>query len=189
MRKKLLVLFFPSLLSCASSQSSNQPTAAADNNASNVSRDGLSVSRPSSWQFVTPDKSVAPDTVVILQGPIGDKQVLAPAVEISKRALDAAQRRRKASHVLTQMVTEVVQLFDGFEMVGSPEDMQLAGKDAARVQLKYSESLPDGGSTERAAQFYGIVDNDKIWVIRCVGPMDGSANADFDAILKSIELS
>ena len=70
----------------------------------------------------------------------------------------------------------------------NPEDIKVAGHDAARVSLKFTEALPDGTSVQRAARFYGIVDGGKIWVVRCLGPTDGSAEPAFDEIVASLEL-
>ena len=64
-----------------------------------------------------------------------------------------------------------------------------SGKPAAVIRLNYTESLPDGAEVKRAGQFYGIVKGGDIWVIRCMGPEDGSSDADFQAILGSIEIS
>lgn len=155
--------------------------------ASTFSAHGLTIKRPDGWTFIEPDASMAPDTVIVMQGPAGD-QALAPAIEISRRALDARQRRRKPAHILTQMTTEIVQVFDGFEMHGSPDDIDIAGQSGAVVKLTYTESLPDGAEVKRGARFYGIVHGDSIWVVRCIGAPDGSNDPEFEAIVKTVTI-
>lgn len=143
------------------------------------------VSPPAGWVHIPPDSSVAPDTVAIYQGPAAEGPV-APSVEISRRELKAADRRRKPSHILTTLVTEMVQYFDGFEMIGAPEEVTLAGHSASRIKLKYTETLPDGASVDRLGRFYGVVMGGTLWIIRCMGSADGSAEADFDTIIDSL---
>jgi len=130
---------------------------------------GLKVDRPTEWEFVIPDTSVMPDTVVILHGPIAEHD-MRPSVEISRRELAAADRKRKAEHILTATALEIVQTFAAFETTASPADIQVAGKPASMMQMKVSEQLPDGAQVERAARFIVIVDDAQIWVVRCFGP-------------------
>jgi hypothetical protein len=174
---------------CGGAQSSSAPAAAAvtDPNASQASAHGLSLSRPEGWKWIQPDGTMAADTIMVLQGPFGE-DALAPAIEVSRRGLDASQARRKPSHILTQLMMEVVQLFDGYEMLGTPEDIEMAGVPAARIKLKFNESLPDGGQIERGAVYYGIVQGDNIFVIRCLGDSKGSHDAEFDTILKTVSI-
>jgi len=177
-------------LACGGGAQSEQPAAAAGPivpDASTFSSNGLTVPRPQGWSFLEPDSTMGKDTVVVLQGPFGE-EALAPAVEISRRPLDATQQRRKPSHILTQLVMEIVQVFDGFEMVGSPEDIQLGGQPAAMIKMKYSESLPDGQQAARGARFYGIVHHGSIWIIRCLGAPDGSNDAEFDSIVSGLSI-
>lgn len=155
--------------------------------ASSFSAYGLEVPRPDGWQFVKPDSSVAADTIVVLQGPFGTGD-MAPAVEISRRVLDARQQRRKPSHILTQLTMELVQTFDGFEMIGEPEDIQIAGQPGAKIQLKFTESTPDGQEVQRRARLYGIVHRNSIWIITCLGAADGSNDAEFDLIVGSLKI-
>ena len=148
---------------------------------------GLTVDRPEGWAFVPVDASVAPDTVVILQGPVGDAPV-APAVEISRRPLNARQQRRPPSHILTQLVMEVVQSFDGFEPLGEPEELEISGTPGAKMLMRFTESLPDGIEVKRGARFYGIVHRGNIWVVRCLGSADGADDLDMDTIVGSIRI-
>jgi hypothetical protein len=143
--------------------------------------------RPEDWQFVAPDTSVASDTLVILQGPIGT-QVLAPVIEISRRPLEAADRRRSVEHLLTATTLELVQTFSAFADVSEPQNITLAGQPAAVIEMKLTEQLPDGLEVERSARFYGLMHSGAMWIIRCLGPADGSLGADFDAIIRTIEL-
>jgi hypothetical protein len=172
-----------------STQAANAAPAAAPTapDAASFSQNGFTLARIDGWTFITPDGTMARDTAIILQGPEG-KEALAPAVEVSRRQLTARDRRRKPSHILTQMTTEIVQTFDGFEMVGTPEDIELAGKPAAIVRIKFTESLPDGVDVQRAGRFYGLVNGENIWVIRCLGAQDGSNDGDFDKIIASLRL-
>ena len=171
--------------SSASSSSAEPAPMAPD--ASSFTAHGLNVPRPDGWQFVAPDGSVAAETLVVIQGPFGAADS-APAVEISRRVLDARQQRRKPSHILTQLTMEFVQTFDGFEMIGQPEDMQVAGQPAAKILLKFTESMPDGQEIERRARFYGIVHRDSIWIITCLGASDGANDAEFDSIVGSMKI-
>ncbi len=150
-----------------------------------LSREGVKVEAPSGWSFVEPDASVAKDTVIILQGPAGNEPVV-PVVEIGRRALSAMDQRRKPAHVLTATVTELVQTFEGFEGTSEPADVQIAGRTGSRMDMKITEQMPDGTSAQRAARFYGVVDNDSLYLVRCLGPTDGSADSAFDAIIGSI---
>lgn len=156
--------------------------------AETFSAHGLTVGRIDGWSFLQPDGSVGQDTVVVLQGPFDDA-ALAPAVEISRRALDARNQRRKPAHILTEVVTELVQIFDGFEMIGTVDDVQLGGKPGAMVRMRYSESLPDGAQAERLGRFYGVVNGGNIWIIRCMGASDGSNDAEFDRIVASLAIT
>ena len=170
-----------------SSTSSSSPDATVASKADSFSAHGFSVTRPHGWSFVKPDESVVSDTLVILQGPHGE-QALAPAVEFSRRPLSARDQRRSPTHVLTQLMLETAQIFEGFEVVGEPEDIDVGGHSAARIRLKFVESLPDGTSVARTGQFYGIIDGANMFLIRCLGAEDGSDSADFDAIVYSVQL-
>ncbi len=181
MRSLVAVTLLVFSTSCGGSQSGGKGAVAGDT----FSEQGLAVSRPGDWTFIQPDTSVSPDTLVILQGPIG-KAELAPVVEVARRPLSAAERRRPPSHILTAMVLEIVQTFDSYQDVTSPVDLKLGGHDAARIDLKFSESLPEGGSVNRSARFYGAVVGDALWLIRCLGPEDASAAPAFDNIVASV---
>jgi len=187
----ILVATVP-FLACGGPQSAtgsaDAAPAAPAADASTFSAHGMTVSRPDGWSFIPPDPTVGPDTVVVLQGPHSESP-LAAAVEISRRSLSARDQRRKPAHVLTQLVTEMVQLFDGFEMVGQPEDITLAGKDAATVRLKFTETLPEGGTVERSGRFYGVIEGANIWVIRCLGAVDGSDDAAIEQVIASINIA
>ncbi|MBI3179741.1 MAG: hypothetical protein HYZ27_08765 [Deltaproteobacteria bacterium] len=176
------------LAACGGSQSGGpaQP-AAVSPDAATFSAHGMSVERPDGWMFMQPDQSLAPDTAVVLQGPVGGDMV-APVVEIGRRPLTASQRRFADSALLSSMVMEISQTYDGFETVTGPENVQVAGKAASRLVVKLTESLPNGGEVERLGRIYGVVDGAQMWVIRCVGPRDGSADKQFDAIVESLRL-
>lgn len=145
----------------------------------------MTVARPSDWVFVPADKTVFPDTVVLLQGPIG-KAKLAPVAEIARRPLSAADRRRSASHILTALATEIVQSFESFDATGAPVDTEIGGRPAARLDMSLVEALPEGGSEDRKGAFYGVVDGEQIWMVRCLGPSDGSADESCQKIVSSI---
>jgi hypothetical protein len=155
--------------------------------AASFSGHGLSVDRPGQWLFVNPDPSVAADTVVILQGPVGDK-ALAPVVEIGRRALSAADQRRSPSHILTALAGEIAQTYDTFELKGEAAEVQVGGRPASRLDMTLVETLSDGAQESRLAQVYAVVDGEQLWLVRCFGPADGSAGAAFDAIVQSIKL-
>ena len=153
--------------------------------AGKVSVAGLTVSRPDGWVFVAPDKSLAPGTLVVLQGPHGEAAP-APAVEISRRPLSAMDQRKRPAVILTGLVAELAQVFEGLEGNAAPQDTQIASKPAARLDLTFSEGMPDGTSVARAGRFYGIVAEGNLWLVRCLGPADGSAGPVFDQIVSSI---
>jgi hypothetical protein len=181
MRKLLLVGFLAA--GCAGSHAASNQLAGASGDAFHA--EGIRLSRPSSWTFVATDATVAPDTLVILQGPAGAAAV-SPVVEVARRKLSAIDQRKKPTSILGSMVAEMAQTFDGFETVGGPEDVTVADTSGARLALKYTEGMPDGSSVDRAARFYGLVRGDTLWVIRCIGPTDGSSDDAFDSILGSI---
>ena len=187
---KIMPIFILALscVSCGSTSSSSEAKPGPSFEGKTFSEHGLTISRPEGWVFIQPDSSVGPDTVLLMQGPIGDA-TLAPTVEISRRTLTASQQRRKPSHILTQMTTEIVQYFDGFEMIGAPEDLKLGGVDASQLSLKYTETLPDGEAVPRLGKFFGIVRGQYIWVIRCMGSPDGSNDGDFDKVLATVSFS
>ncbi|MEZ4273236.1 MAG: hypothetical protein R3C68_17910 [Myxococcota bacterium] len=172
---------------CAGSQSSSADLVHVKSDATQVTVEGFTIARPSGWAFLAPDASVGNDTVIILQGP-ANESALAPVVEVSRRALSAHDQRRKPAHILTQAVTEVVQLFESFESVGEPTDVEIAGLPAARLSMAFTEQLAEGGEVKRAARFYGVVHGGKIWLIRCMGAENGSTDADFQKIVQSITI-
>lgn len=148
----------------------------------------MRVERPDQWQFVAPDDSVAADTVIILQGPVGD-HLLAPVIEISRRPLTAADRRRRPVHLLTSLMTETVQYFAGFEVKGEPQPLEVGGKPGAQVRMRLTEMLEDGQTVARRAQFYGVVTGGDMWLIRCIGPADGSVSGVFSQVIESLSFS
>ncbi len=186
MSKILLSVALVGLVGCASSggnQEGKPAPVAAD--ASSYSSHGMTIDRPSQWHFVQPDSSVSADTQVILHGPIGSA-TLAPTVEVSRRPLTAADRRRAPAQILTALVSEIAQTFDGFEAQGSPADVEVGGRKAARMDVNLTESLADGTEERRAAQLYAIVDGEQLWVVRGFGPGDGSANGQISDVVKGI---
>lgn len=177
------------VLSCAGPRVSPEVEAApsvgpaADAEAFSVH--GLSVSRPRGWSFVVPDASVVADTVVILQGPLGGGD-LRPTVEISRRELSAADRRRKPADILRVLTLELKQTFAAADADGQPAEIELAGQPAALLRIHLTETFSDGAEVERAARVYAVVQPGQMWIVRCFGPADGSAEPAFDAIVGSI---
>lgn len=169
---------------CAGGAKDGKP-AAVTADASSYSVYGMTIDRPPQWTFVQPDASVAADTAVILHGPIGNAS-LAPVVEVARRPLAAADRRRAPQQILSALVTEIAQTFDGFEAQGSPTDVDVGGRKAARMDIGLTESLADGTEEKRAAQLYAIVDGEQLWVVRGFGPGDGSANEQIASVVKGI---
>lgn len=180
MHKLIAALAVVGLAACAGSKgAAPSPTDAS------FSGEGVAVQRPESWIFVQPDHTLAADTLIVLQGPAGDEP-LAPVVEISRRQLSAIDQRKKPAHLLTSLVTEVVQTFDGFDNVTPPADVTLGGVPAARVDLRFNDAQPDGTTVQRLARFYGVVHRDQMWVVRCIGPTNESHNQAFDDIVASL---
>ena len=172
------------LLSCASN-TSTQVSVVAD--AKTFSHEGFKLQRPDGWIFVTPDTTVAKDTIALLQGPISAEGE-APYVEVSRRALSAVDRRRRPSHILLNLVKEVAQGFSGFEAQGEPQDITVAGKPGALMKMKYQEPQGDGEEVERRASFYGVVGSDAIWIVRCVESGNDARAAEFEQIVQSVVL-
>lgn len=166
---------------CASSSSGGKP-ASIKADADDYSAYGLTVERPPQWTFVTPDASVSADTVVILQGPIGSS-TLAPVVEVARRPMTAADRRRAPAQILSAMITELGQTFDGFEAKSGVQETEVGKKRAARVDVNLTESLSDGTEEKRSAKLYAIVDGEQIWVLRAMGPGDGSADGQLENVV------
>lgn len=183
-RRLILVGVVFGLVGCAGGSKDGKPAAVAAD-ASSYSSNGMTIDRPSQWTFVTPDTTTSPDTAVILHGPIGSAS-LAPTVEVARRQLTAADRRRAPAQILTALVTEIAQTFDGFEAQGSPADVEVGGRKAARMDVALTESLADGTEERRAAQIYAIVDGEQLWVVRGFGPGDGSANGQIETVVKGI---
>ncbi len=175
------------LAACGGVGGSRAPVSAVDPAAASYQAHGLSVERPSGWTFVEPDQSLAPDTAVVLQGPEA-AAAMAPVVEIGRRPLNASERRFAARELMSSMVMEIVQTYDAFENVAGPEAVQVAGKPASRLTVKLTLNLPNGNDVMRLGRIYSVVDGAQIWVIRCLGPTDGSADAAFDAIISSVRL-
>ncbi len=178
-------------LACASASTGGDvgagATAAAtvSAEASTWSAHGLTVGRPDGWQFIAPDQSLSPDTVVLLQGPIGD-HALAPVVEIGRRPLTASDRRVRSDHILTATTVEFMQLLNSFTADSEPQEINLGDRPAAVMRAQITEMLPNGAIEERQARFYATVDVDQVWLVRCLGPRDGSADTAFDAIIGSL---
>jgi hypothetical protein len=186
MKKLLTVVGLAAAMGCASGAKDAKPAAVAAD-ASSYSAYGLTIDRPPQWTFVQPDASVAPDTQVILHGPLYGTSTLVPTVEVARRPLTAADRRRAPSQILTALVTEIAQTFDGFEAQGTPQDVEVGGKKAARMDVGLTESLSDGTEEKRSAQLYAIVDGEQLWVVRGFGPADGSANDSITNVVKGIK--
>jgi hypothetical protein len=174
------------VVGCGGPQAASGGAQAGAPEGDTFSAEGIKLVRPGDWVFVAADPSVAPDTLVIVQGPAGVEPV-APVLEVSRRKLTAMDQRKRPSSILSSMVMEMAQLFEGFEAVGSPEDVQVAGANGARLAMKYTESMPDGSSVQRAARFYGVVRGDTLWVLRCIGPADGTAQETCERIVGGIE--
>jgi len=186
--RRLLTLLTVSATACASSgAASSGSNSSFEADASTITVQGLTIQRLQGWNFVKPDASVGKDTVVVMYGPQGQQQ-LAPAVEVTLRKLTARDQRRKPLHILTQMMTEIVQLFEGFEAIGGPSEMKIGGAPGARLDMKITESLSDGGEVQRVGRFYGIVHQGRIWLIRCLGSTDGSHDPDFDQLIQSLSV-
>jgi len=186
--RSLVCTTFVALGACAGGKAASAGPAVVEPAAERVSVSGLTVVRPgSAWTFVQPDASVAPHTLVILQGQAGDK-LLAPVVEISRRTLSAADQRRRTADILTTTAAELMQTFDGFEGVSAPADVQVAGRTGSRMEARYTEMLPDGPSVERVARIYAVRSGADLWLVRCLGPADKSADADFDAVVSGLQL-
>lgn len=188
----LLVGLLGSTWSCgAGSAGSVEPAPAPQpaRDADSFSAHGLTVERPAGWEFITsvPDASVAPDTFVVIQGPFGE-HTLAPVVEISRRELAVADRRRNPEHILQALVSEMLQTVEGFETTAGPQPAEVGGRAGASISITFTEGLPDGGSVGRSARFYGVVVGDGMFIIRCIGPQDGSADRTFDAVIGSISI-
>ena len=186
------LLFVLMFLGCAGTQQNAPAERGAsgltiDSEALSIVVNGLSVERPDGWRFLAPDHSVFPDTLVILQGATGSHS-MAAVVEIGQRKIAVADQRRPPSHILTALAMEMVQTFAAFDTTGSPEDVTVAGKPGSMFRMTLTEQLPDGGTADRLTRIYGIVDEADIWLVRCLGPTDKSAEADFDKIVASLKI-
>jgi hypothetical protein len=146
---------------------------------------GLTLTRPDGWQFVAADKSLSPDTVVVLQGPLGDA-ALAPVVEVGRRPLSAADRRHQPEHILAATTVEFMSLLQSFATESEPREITLGGRPASVMRAQITEMLPTGATEDRLARFYATVDGEQVWLVRCLGPRDGAADTAFDAIIGSI---
>jgi hypothetical protein len=178
MRKQIALAAAAALAACVA------PRGAADSTSAPPAA-GVEVDPPAGWKLVAPDASVVSDTVLVVQGPLGASD-LRPAVEMSRRELSAADRKRKPAHILTALALEIVQTFAAFDATGQPEEVEVAGLPAATLRMDLTEMLPDGTEAERSARFFAIVRGSQLWVVRCFGPRDRSADTDFDKILASI---
>ena len=176
-------------LSCAGGTATSAPSAgavpavAAD--ASSFSAHGLTVQRPDGWRFVSPDSTVPPDIVAMLQGPAGS-HALAPVVEIARRPLGAADSRTNPERILVTTALELQQTAQGFDLQASPTEITLAGNPASVLRATVTELLPTGEEEKRALRIYATVHGSQVWLVRCMGPQDGSADADFDAVVGSL---
>ncbi|MBC7794406.1 MAG: hypothetical protein H7Z43_11940 [Clostridia bacterium] len=179
--KSLLVAIALLAASCGGAQNNGKP-ASIDADASEYKAYGLTVERPPQWTFVTPDASVATDTLVILQGPIGNS-TLAPVVEVARRTITASDRRRAPAQILAAMITELGQTFDGFEADGTVQECEVGERKGSRINVHLTESLSDGTEERRAAKMYVIVDGEQIWVLRALGPGDGSADGQLENVV------
>ncbi len=155
--------------------------------ASSHTMHGLTVDRPDGWKFVEPDGSVAKDTVMMLIGPPGTRPV-APVVEFGRRALDAAAQRKGSAEVLSVVVAEIVATYDGFKTDGPPTEIDIAGYKGRRLTVDFTEVTIEGTDVLRHGRVFAFVTDADIWIIRCMGPADGSAAKDFDAVVASISV-
>jgi len=138
--------------------------------------------------FVPPDESSSAQTVALMHGPTITGETLRASVEVQRRSLTASDRRRPASHILTSIVTELIQTFDGFEIQGGPQEIKINGRDAGLIEANLEESLLDGTDAKRNALFYAVVRDGAIWIITCMGPADGSSRQAINGIIDSIKL-
>ena len=190
MRKSLLCLAFLGLGGCAAGTGSSEGPVSQvpERDAEAVTVEGLTVHRPDGWVFVGVDDAMTPDTVAALLGPVGEGP-LRPSVEIARRKLDSDTQRRKPVVIVTQVTTEIVQAFASFDAVGGPEELELGGYPAARLRMNFTETLPEGGDTQRVGEFYAIVRQGEVWIIRYLdAPSQGSATA-FQTILDGLNWS
>ena len=168
---------------CAKSSSSSQANIQSD--ARRYAQDGLTIDRPEGWRFVAPDASVAPDLLVTLLGPIGEAE-MAPYFEVSRRALSAADQRRKPAHILLTLIREMVQDYAGFEPQGEPAEMEFAGQPAGSLDLRFTEMQGDGSEVSAKARVLGAVTQTDIWVFRLVVPDGGDLDETFTEIAEKV---
>ena len=173
------------LLSCTGSSSFSEGP--LDPQQKKFSAQGLTFERPEGWHFVTPNNP-AKDTVLGLRGP-SNGTTLAPIIEVTARPLEQAALRRKSSHIVVQAITEITQFFEGFETLRGPDDVQIAGLPATRIDLSFLEPLPEGGeATKRVGRFYGLVHNNHLWILRFIAAPGGAHDPVFDSVLGAIKL-
>ena len=174
---------------CASTQGSGGEAEAVSSDASSQTVDGFSVKRPNGWTFVAVDETVAADTVIVLQGPFADGVEVAPALEVSKRPLGAADRRRNPTFILTDLMTEFMQTVEGFQIVGEPADTELGGMSAGMITFTFEQMLTGGSTVARKGKFYAVVHQGSVWLVRCTGPVeDSDIDSTFDTIVQSISI-
>lgn len=148
---------------------------------------GISVTRPQGWSFAPVDSSVSKDAVVVLVGPRAEGK-LAATVELARRPIATADRRRSPEALLTAISVEMMQAYAACEATASPTAVTVAGRPGATLKLKLTETLPEGGEVERVAQLYVTTTDDALIVLRSFLPTDNSSDADLDAILASLAI-
>ena len=175
------------LWACGGVSAGGSGAAAGDLKALSFSAFGLTVTRPADWTFVAPDATSSKDAVVLVVETPADRRFGA-SVEIGRRPLSAADRQQPAAEVLALLKTELVETAQGFGGSAAVQETMVAGLPAVRSQFKMTETFLEGGEMERAGRLVALVYRGDVWMIRALGPADGSGDASIDRIVASIAL-
>lgn len=183
----LACLALLALAACSHGSATSSTSAAIDPNAASMSVRNLTIERPEGWRFIAPDAAASRDTVLVLQGPSQGAE-RAPVVEIERRPLSLNDQREPPAALLQALVESILQTAEGFSVVEQPTDVQVAGKAARRLRLLLERNEETGVASTFGVLVYGIADGDQLWILRLVGPTDGSADAKLDEVLASLSL-
>lgn len=183
----------PSLLSvllvaCGSgSASSDAAKPAALANGGRIEAHGLTLRAAAGWTPQSAEPVAGwPIVVSVSSGAHGESLAL---LEIARRPeTDPDIKRRPAEHLVTELVLAWSGTFASIDASGGPEAATLAGEAATLIRATVTTLAVDGTDLLHTARFYGFKAAGAAWVVRAIGPADGTADADLDAMLASVQI-
>lgn len=182
-------LFCVVLAACGSAAVSSggaAPAPVADDG--RIETHGLTLQIPNGWTAQAAEPIAGWPTVVSVSSNAHGKSLA--LLEIVRRSeSDPDIKRRPAAHHVTELVLAWSGAFAGIDVSDGPQEAALAGKSATLIRAELTTEAVDGTEVVLSARFYGFKAAAAAWVVRAIGPADGSADPDLDAMLASMRVN